>query len=376
MIKNILVALFVFVSTACNLQAGSSAEAQATGPGGLQRALTDNVTLQGSGTVANPVKLKSVTVDGTTLEGTGSAGDPLSAVWLSDGEQIFCDGEYGDYTVAVDETNGRDVCYDNLTIDNATLTMTGHRVFVRGALTFLNGGRISANGGDASGTTAGGISIGSYLGGSGAGGNGGTTGSGTAAATSSLVARDCSNTGGVGSNTPGVNGTIGGACHGGGGGDGTGGSGANGGPVTFTSANNFDFHYYRSAIQALANRSATTPGNGSSGGGGGSGSAGGNGGGGGGGGGQLVVLANHFVPTSCHADGCLQARGGHGASAAPGGNAGGGGGGGGGNLICVVGRGSCPSRTVAGGNGGLKSGTGTDGGNGGPGISIVFQIGY
>lgn len=369
--------LFLIVTlVACDAQVGGRVEAQSVGPSGLRGVHTDGTTLEGSGTVANPVRLKAVATD-DTLEGTGSAGDPLRAPWMNVGGHIFGDGSDGDVVINSDTDLTRDMLYMNLTIDGAALRPRGHRPLVLGVLTFVNGGYIHANGGHGGTPTAGSGAPGlaNKCGGGLNGGAGGTTGAAVAAGTSTTAPRQCVPGNAAGGTSVTLTGAAGGTCRGGGGGRGTGANGANGGGANSIAAVQGDFADFIRATEC-AQRGTATPYNGGVGGGGGGGSAGGSGGGGGGGGGILVVFARTVVDNGCHADGCIQVRGGNGGDADPAGSGGGGGGGGGGASVFVLGTGSFPSINVSGGLGGARGGGASgDGGPGGDGVDVRFRIG-
>lgn len=359
---------------ACNAELGRSSEAQAIGSRGLSYVTTDNVTLEGSGTTTTPAKLKAVQVDGVTVTGTGSAGSPLAAPWEAVSGYVFADGFDGDVVISGDTNLTRDMLYDDLTVDGATLSTLGHRVFVAGTLTFLNSAQIAHNGNAASGSSAGTGPSGSNCVGSISGGAGGTTGVGSTGGSSTLAVRGCSTTTPTGGTAGSPTGQSGGVCRGAAGGRGSGGNGAAGGGLSLLAASDSDIHTFHDAIECMrrTNQTPVTSGSGGSGGGG---SAGGNGGGGGASGGTVIVAARKFTATSCHADGCIQARGGAGGDADPAGNGGGGGGGSGGLIVLVVGTGSFPSTNITGGAKGNKAGTGGDGGVGGDGIVVTFRIG-
>lgn len=344
-----------------------SSTAQSVGPVGLQRVAVTGGILSGSGTVANPLTA-TITTD-STITGTGSSGSGLTitASLASVNFGLFGTGEDGTRTfdgssvvlgmtpVANVYTLDHDIFCHSCTIDSGVTVRGPYRIYDDGTLT-LNG-KITRNGADGSGITAGAAEAAGSLPATKGGGGGGSTagGAATAGTGAGSTPRDCT-AGAIAA------GATGGTCQGGGGGTGASGAGAAGGTTTLAAANQGDI---RVPIQAqfgkLGNASDYTI---SSGGGGGRGDAANTkaGGGGGAGGGYIYGAVHQFAGT-----GSYEAKGGAGGAGGAGGNAGGGGGGGGGRIQLVIGTGSCPTMTNTGGAAGTASGTGTNGGSGGAG---------
>ena len=118
---------------------------------------------------------------------------------------LFGDGSDGNVTISATTTLTRDMYYNDLTINAGQwLHAGGYRIFVAGTLT--NNGHIDADGGAASGTTAGVAAVGNILG-NGFAGAAGTTGSGAGTAGTSTT----SSLGGAGG-AGGAGGTNGGGA--------------------------------------------------------------------------------------------------------------------------------------------------------------------
>lgn len=297
----------------------------------------------------------SMTWNGTTLTVNGSDQSM---------NYIFGTGIDGDSTKSVDSTLVRDAYYNNLTINaGVTFSTGGFRIFVKNTLT--NNGTISnaGNAGGAGDNTDYGSgatkkSNGS-IGGSGAGGGKGGTGSG-------------------GANGDAVTNAIGGA--GGAGGNGVTDTPGTGGTVTAPTAAMGGWYDGMHMINMRGvSLSTANPPVGSivafmGGAGGGRGAAdnvGGGFGGGGGSGGGLMVIAARFIDNN----GTITVGGGAGGNGAPGHNCGGGGGGGGGFAAMIYSQmTSAGSETAAGGTGGTKTGTGTNGTNGSTGYGLYIQV--
>jgi hypothetical protein len=314
-----------------------------------------------SGTYPNPqlgTQTQSLNMGSQTLTSVGAAGVTLP--WLGG---LFGQGTDGAITfdgiatpVAGATLSGstytmtRDIQATSITV-NATVTVkpVNWRLFCKGTITVASTGAIVADGGAASGSTAGtAVNTVNMIQGSGAGGAGGTGVSG------------------AGANGGTVNwGLIGGA-----GGAGTSGAGGTGGTSnTGSSLTNGPNNPFITPIPYLqggafwngANRGL----NWGAGGGGGS-DASSNAGGGGGGGGGVICMFAYAVVNS----GTLSAQGGAGANGT-GGNAGGGGGGTGGFVVAyTLSAWTAGTITVNGGAKGTHSGTGSDGNNGAAGTSL------
>jgi hypothetical protein len=240
----------------------------------------------------------------------------------------------------------RDVFADDLTINTGVeLKVAGFRVYVKGTLTTVGTGKISANGVAGSGINGGASSgTGTVL----AGSAGGTGAGFTTGVASSNV------TNGLG----GVGGT---------GGTGAGGAGGAGGTVTApTAASGSVYLYSPSTFGQLLGAGAIAGVRGGSGGGSGGGdNVSGQGWGGGGAGGVLCVAAETMALAS---NAAFEAKGGAGVAAAS--SAGGGGGGGGGLLFLVYREKNAVTFSAAtnctGGSGGSGAGAlaGANGSNG------------
>lgn len=350
--------------------------------------------LSGSGTPSNPLNA-TLTVDGVTMTGTGSAGSPLTAGLGGFQFALFGDGNDGASspcgTIAVNTTLTRTIHCTSLTINNGvTLNPGGWRIFVNGTLT-LNG-KISASGGNASGTTggaAGGNGYGAELCPGGGGGNanagGGSSNLGFCGAGGFPIQPDeCSNSGGAGAGAA-TAATAGGRCKGGGGGRGRSNGTGNGTGAGQVNPAGLYVGSWRAPFAALT----MTPGaprwgshaqpfgqnytGGTGGGGGGTGDfCCCNAGAGGGGGGVIVIAAREIVGT-----GSVESKGGNGSSGGAGG--GGGGGGGGGVISIFIGTGSFPATDVTAGAAG-STGTGcfgqaSAGANGGDGLVVLTKAG-
>jgi len=297
---------------------------------------------------------------------------------------FFGDGSDGNRTVtSLDELltfPARNYHFDNLTINAASslhpygcydtnnpsnfATLEFFQIFVKGTLTI--NGTISADGGDASGQTAGGTDGSGFTIQDGPGGgndNGGTGANAGASGTSPGNAR--------GSQGGFMGGGLGGA---------SGAGGAGGAAYTPSLTLNGNFYKCSQILSTLmsfssyASYTAAAIGGGCGGAGGGGGAngggTGGKGGGGGGAGGSIYIAAKDIV---IGAAGKISAKGGNGGNgtAGVGGNAsgGGGGGGGGGGLVYLMYETLTNAGTidVAGGTagtGGAAVGSGTAGGNG------------
>ena len=294
--------------------------------------------------------------------------DPISTNIGSSSDPIWSNASRGaiDGTVTISSNTSltRDMYYLNLTVNsNVTLTSNGWRIFVYGTLT-LNG-RISNDGGSASGTTAGIAPLTNHLGG-GTNGGSGRTGSGNA---SNGVSSPTANfLGGRGGQTFA---TLSGR------------NGGNAGVITYLQESDGGQNVMASFPYGLTGRCT---GNGSTGLCGGTGGAGGalergitssgRSGGGGAGAGTVIVAARTLVGT-----GSITANGGNGADAAYTGNLGsttaiGGGGGGGGGVVSVFYRFNTSSVTFSanGGTGGMSFGNVSDGQNGENGLVYVNQV--
>lgn len=303
----------------------------------------------------------------------------------------------------------RDIQMNNLTINSGVTLKGPYRVYVKGTLTLngkiANNGNAGGNGSDAdagigngvlgaggaalsAGLLPGGVSGGNGGSGSSLNGVNGTAntscawpyrGNGGAGATGG-TGNGGAGTGGVGVGPKGGPGGGGGA--GGGNSANNGGNGGNGGNITGATNDNGNILNYP---QCTSGR--TTIGGlfglGTGGGGGGCGKHSGTnnpacGGGGGSSGGYTVVAANVITGS-----GSIEAKGGNGGNGGNGsggssaneGGGGGGAGGSGGTLICIIGSGSFPTCSVAGGAkglGGNKKGTGGTGGDGSAGADGVL----
>lgn len=253
----------------------------------------------------------------------------------------FGDGSDGNVTISTTVTLTRHMYYDTLTVQaGADLQLNGWRVYCKTGLVWT-GGKISINGGAASGVTpgGGGATEGPHL-----RGKGGAGGTGAVAGTSAntIGATPALETGGSGGSS------TGGAI--------AGGSAAGGSAHT-------DARGYKQAPHWQGSNSTSVSPiayAGAPGGGGGGGAAAGNGGGGGQGAGHGFIFAKSITisgsPTS-------EAIGGAGANAS-GGNAGGGGGGSGGAMFAfyLTLTGAFPAVTATAGASGTGAGTGAAGG--------------
>lgn len=288
---------------------------------------------------------------------SSSLGDPVwsnSATGATDGT----------VTISSNTSLTRDMYYLNLTVNNGvTLTSNGWRIFVYGTLT-LNG-KISNDGGSASGATAGIAPLTNHLGG-GTNGGAGRTGSGNSNA-------------GVASATANFLGGRGGQSFA----TGTGRNGALGGVITYLAESDGGSNIMASFPYSLMGRCTGAGATGLCGGTGGAGgplergiTLTGNSGGGGAGAGAIIVAARTITGT-----GSITANGGNGGNAAFTGSLGVtaslcGGGGGGGGVVSVFYRFNSSSVifTANGGNGGIAQGNGTDGAAGEAGVVYVNQV--
>lgn len=405
--NKLLVLLFALLACDAKVGIGTPSEAQGQLSGGGLRvvAVRDGGLCSGLGTKTTPLNcVVSVDNDGGVF-GTGSAGDPIS-VGDSFSLLIFGDASDGDATISSDNGIGRDVFYNDLTINSGvSLAANGYRVHVRGTLT-LNG-TIHANGGNGTAGTAGSSTVAACAQANGAnaccngfypdstnGGNGNVTGGAAGTETNSLFPTVSAAGGAAGSTGVGndgadsaVAGRGGGGASGGGFVGTTSGAGGNGGGANALATDAFggpiDVHDF--LMDALVNHrpSQGTAWSGSGGGGGG-GSCGKEtvsttqrepgGGGGGASGGTLVVLARRIV---VGASGKLAARGGNGGNggscgthAGDAGGGGGAGGGAGGTVFFMLGAGTMLDDSyfdVSGGIGGAAGTACAGGQNGGVG---------
>lgn len=357
------------------VQLTQSVDAQPVAPSGL-RAVTTNAPgiCSGSGLTTNPLDCH-VTTDGVSLSGTGSAGAPITYLLPNSDMGVFGSGLDGacvfDGAASVTTLGGSiapaanvytllsDIHCTTISISSGVTVFTNTwRIFARTSL--ANSGKISCNGNDASGATAGAAITAT---------NGGLTG-GCAGATGGT---------GVGAQAPAGNpGTpLGWASLGGGG---AGGAGVSGGGASralgavYTAAQG-DIATIQNAIQHRSTNNVFISSGGcgavggSAGGGGGAGTT---GGGGGGGACNVVVVAPIFTGS-----GTIEAKGGNGGNGSNSGTATGGGGGGKGAYVTLAySNGTAPTATVTGGAKGLHgSGGGVDGNNGTDGLVHVWNVG-
>lgn len=279
---------------------------------------------------------------------------PLDTDWFQrqGASSFFGPGVDGDVTIAAGTTTlTRDMNYNNLTVQNGGILVTGgYRVFCKNQITVEAGGTIRHNGANAAGTAGG---AGAAVGSIGRTALNGAPG-GVSAANATLVP---------------FNMTVGQGVGGRGGAGSTGAGGTGGTQTASTAQRGSPWWSHMLVTTWLPNTLATNEGmQGGSGGGGGGRGDGTLIGGGGGGGGGVMVLAGRIIVNN----GTIQAVGGNGG---PGTNvnAGGGGGGGGGKLFVftVSYTGTAPS--VAGGTGGAGNGTGANGDPGVAGFTITME---
>lgn len=302
---------------------------------------------------------KAVPYDNSiTLIGDGSTQSAIDAIYgltnIAAGAGLFGAGTDGAVSLSAGTTTlQRDMYYTNLTLSGtAVLNTNGYKIYVNGTLSMSGSSSIvdnGANGGNASGTTAGagaaqntGVTVGSGT----AGGNGGGQQNAGAAAA----------------------GTVPG--YGGNGGNGGASSNAGGLGATLTYLPERIFrhdHLYNAGIKQ--------------GGAGGGGGGGGNpsflataaaGGGGGAGGGVIMIFAQIFTNTSTVGILARGGNGGNGGNAASGNSTGGaGGGGGGGGFIYIISLqiNALGILDVSGGTGGIGGNGAGGGANGGNGVA-------
>lgn len=344
-------------------------------------ALLDTVTTSVKGLVPTLSNVATQYFDGTgnysTPTGTsfGNHSTGLDSVCTFDGiASPVCGATLSGSTY----TMTRDIFPASGSIANAvTLKPANFRIFVQGVFTGSGTATIFADGGNASGGTAG-TTIAAAFYGAGTAGEAGVTNAsqvGNAAASGAIPNFPANSTnstgnGGASGNNPGGVGQV--PSKGGGGGSSASNTAGGGGTVTLITGTASNggvglFEYSRGQ-----NRSAATLFTGGSGGGGGSstGTTGGTGGGGGGGGAFI-----YFEAGECAGTIAFTAKGGNGGDGSTGGTgtAGGGGGGGGGNIgvICGINSGTM-TETVTGGTHGAGAGGGGNGGNGADGTKFII----
>ena len=269
---------------------------------------------------------------------------------------FFGDGSDGDVVISTNKTLGREMVYNNLTVNaGVELDANNYRIYVRGTLT--NNGVIHCNGRSATDRFgAAGRDAYMQFGRSGRGGNGGQT------------------TGSAGSETYVLDGGL--AGRGGAGGSGSAGAGGSspagaypgGMPKFRTLLDLMCMSWVRVNMWSPPYAYVHVI-EGGCGGGGGGGDGTNYGGGGGSGGGVVWIAARKLIN-----NGVICARGGNGYTPTAG-NCGGGGGGGGGAIVLIYREKSgSGSYDVSGGQGGSGCGSGTPGANGQPGQVREFQV--